>query len=150
MKAKSKVEIKELLESYHNLSECVIEQINWTDFGTTVEVVFDYIWTDDGRIRPDLEHPENVTLKFRLVQEFRMHNALNAAMCAHPEEMGWGLNEIAVARVNDDVYDQYRFLPVPFNHVAFLWEDERRIDIIFSELEVSRQPQLIGLSLPSR
>ncbi|MEJ7712985.1 MAG: hypothetical protein WKF84_24870 [Pyrinomonadaceae bacterium] len=107
-----------------------------------MELIFDYIWTDDGHIRSNLERPENITLKFRLVQEFRMHNALNAVMCAHPEEVGWGLNEVAVARVNDDVHEQHRFLPAPFNHVAFLWEGERRIDIIFSELEVLKQPQM--------
>jgi hypothetical protein len=138
MKAKTKAEIRELLESYHNLSECVIENINWKDYGTTVEVIFDYIWTDDGRVRPKPDRPENITLTFRLVQEFHMHNYLNATMCAQPGELGWGLNEVAVATVGDDVHDQYRFLPVPFNHVAFLWEDERRIDIIFSELEILR------------
>lgn len=140
MKAKTKVEIEELLNSLHHLSECVIEQFNWKDYGTTLEVVFDYIWTDDQRLRSDLERPFHVTLKFRCVQELHLNNALNQYMCARPEEIGWGINEVAMVKVKaeEEALEPYRLLPIPFHHVVFLWEGERRIDIIFSELEVLR------------
>jgi hypothetical protein len=112
MKAKTKVEIEELLNSLHHLSEGVIEQFSRKDYGTTLEVVFNYIWTDDQRLRSDLERPFNVALKFRCVQELHMNNALNKYMCAHPEEIGWGINEVAVvkAKAEEEAPEPYRLL----------------------------------------
>lgn len=144
MKANNKAEIRRLLEGFRNFQECVVEDVKWLDFGTTVEVQLDYTWTDAGQIRPDLEHPEIIVMKFRLVQEFRLSNALNDVMCAEPEQIGWGISEVDVVRLfNEDFFlRQYQFLPAPFHHVAFMFGGDRRIDIIFSELEVSKQPHL--------
>ena len=64
-----------------------------------------------------------------------MSNALNSKMLRNPESINWGLNEVALVKVVDDRLQIYEHSPVPLTHLAFLWEGERRIDVIFSELE---------------
>jgi hypothetical protein len=130
-------DIARILDGYHGLSECVIESVLLKDYGTTVEIGFDYIWDDEGNVRKDLDRVKELTLRFRIVQVFHMENALNASMSRHPENINWGLNEVALVRVvSDDSLPAYAALSVPFNRVDLLWEDERRITLIFSELEV--------------
>jgi hypothetical protein len=137
MKTNEKEQIEKLLDSYHSLSECVIETISLSDYGTTVEVVFNYIWDEEGNVRGDLERPKELVLRFRIVQEFHLANALNAYMCEFPREINWGLNEISrAALLSDDSLNRYGSLPIPFQHMVFYWEGERRLDIIFSELEI--------------
>ena len=52
--------------------------------------------------------------------------------------MNWGMNEIALIRLEDDenMLAPYRDLPLEHHHVAVLWEDDRRIDIVFVHLEI--------------
>ncbi len=143
MKAKTKAEIRELLRSYHNFSECIIEDMRWRDYATTLDVMFNYIWDGQEGISLDPKQPELVVVRFKLVQEFRLNNALNSYMCAHPEELNWGLNEVAMVKISDDDAPQsYPFLPISFNHVILLWEGERKIDILFSEMEILQKPRL--------
>ena len=129
------------IEQYHQFAECILVEINWTNYGTTAELVFNYVWTDDGKIGSNLEQAEIVVLKFKRVQEFHLKNALNDDILAQPERINWGLNEIACVRIEDnaDVLKSYRSLSIPFHHAAILWEDERRIDIVFGDLEVAGQ-----------
>ena len=133
-----------ILEQYHQLAECILLEINWTHYGTTAELAFNYVWTDEGKIRSHLEQEERLVLKFKWVQEFHIKNALNNAMLAQPERINWGLNEIAFVKIeeNEAFLKNYRFLSIPFHHAAILWEDERRIDIVFGDLEVESQASL--------
>jgi hypothetical protein len=132
------------LEQYNQLAECILLEMNWTHSGTTAELVFNYVWTDGGKIRPNLEQEEIVVVKFKLVQEFYIKNALNDAMLAQPERINWGLNEIAFVKIeeNEAFLKNYRFLSIPFHHAVILWEDERRIDIVFGDLEVESRVSL--------
>ena len=134
--------IQELLDKYQTLGECVILNINWLHYGTTIELVFDYVWDDDGKIRTDLEQEDRITLRFRLVQEFHLKNALNSSMVLEPQEMNWGINEIARIKLveNENMLRPYASLPKEFHHIAILWErgDQRRIDIVFSEFDIIR------------
>lgn len=105
MRATSKREIEELLKKYNNFSECVIEQIRWLHYGTTVEVVMNYIWTDEGQIRSDLDRADLVTLRFSLVQKMHIDNALNDSMVSEPEMINWGKNEVSMVRLfSEDVF----------------------------------------------
>jgi hypothetical protein len=138
MKMNRREEIEAFLKRHKNFSECIIEELALKDFGTTFDVVFNYIWTDSGELRPDLDKPNNIGLRFRLVQELSINNSLNSSILGHPESINWGLNEVALVRVmkDDSGLQAGEDLPPLLNHVEFLWEGERRIDVFFSELEV--------------
>jgi catechol-2,3-dioxygenase len=58
-------------------------------------------------------------------------------MLRNPESINWGLNEVALLRVIDDQESKPdKVSTPPLTHVAFLWESNRRIDVVFAELEV--------------
>ncbi len=135
------IQMIKTIEQYNKFAECLLLEINWTHYGTTAELVFNYVWTVDGKIRSNLGQEERVILKFKLVQEFHLKNALSDAILAQPERLNWGINEIALVEIEDnaDFLKTYRGLSIPVHHAAIMWEDERRIDIVFGELEVANR-----------
>ncbi len=141
MKTNDKIEIEDALRRYNNLSDCVIERIDWEHYATMLVFEIDNVRTEDGRIRPDLDRLEIIVLKFSLIQEVHLQNALNSYMCLHPDEFSWGLNEISIAKVvnESDLLRSYVSLPIPFHHVSLLFPGNRQMDIIFSELELLRK-----------
>ena len=138
MKTNDRKEIEEFLKKHKDFSECIIEELSLKDYGTTLEVVFNYIWTESGQPRANLDEPTNIGLRFRLVQELHINNALNSSMLHDPGSINWGLNEVALVEVVNDSTALQTYEPslAPLNHLAFLWEADRRIDVVFSELEV--------------
>jgi hypothetical protein len=139
MRTNKSEEIARALAGYNNLQECVIETMALEDYGTTVEIVFDYIWNERGELREDLDQVRRLIVRFRRVQRFHLENALNPHMSEFPEELNWGLNEIAAMRlVEGDDLATYREFPVPFHRLEIVWEGRRHIDLIFSELEVTQ------------
>lgn len=139
MKTNSSEEIARALADYNNLQECVIETMALEDYGTTVKIVFNYIWNERGEVREDLDQVRRLIVRFRRVQRFHLENALNPHMSEFPEELNWGLNEIAAMRpVEGDDLAAYRDFPVPFHRMEIVWDSGRRIDLIFSEVEVIR------------
>ena len=131
-------EMKRVLERYNKFQECVLTDIVWTNQGTSLEIVFDYIWGEDGKIRSNVDQQAKVVLRFSLVQEFHMRAGLNQAMLAEPDRINWGINEIALVDIDEDetALAPYCGLSLPFYHAIILWETERRIDIVFSHLDV--------------
>jgi len=83
-----------------------------------------------------------ILFRFGRVQEIHFGNALNASMLAEPEQLNWGMNEIAAMRLIDDpnVLNSYRNLPVIFHQVEIRWENERRIQVVFADVNVTRIP----------
>lgn len=134
--------IKSLLESHRNLQECVLLDIRWLHFGTTIELIFDYVWDESGKIRADLNQKEPVIVRLKLVQELHLNNALNESMILEPYQINWGINEVAAVRLeeNQNMLKPYNKLPKPFHHIAVLWErgNVRRIDVVFSEMEIMK------------
>ena len=128
-------EVETWLAKHQGFSECIIERLVLSDYGTTFEVVINYIWDGTGRLRSDLDESRRITLRFLLVQELRINNALTRQMLAAPENINWGLNEVALVMLVEKP-DQIRSDP-SFIHVAFLWEGARRIDVVFAELDVA-------------
>ena len=139
-------QIRQALAALNNLGECVIIELLWEHFGTTITVVFNYIWTDDGKIRSDLAIEYPLVLRFRVVQELIVKNGLNSAKVTKTENMNWGLSEIAAAELVDDekILTPYSNLPVSFHHLVFYWEsgnrklEARQIDVVFSTLEIEK------------
>ena len=137
MKKSEKRDIERFFHDHKDFSECIIEELVLKDYGTTLEVVFNYVWTDSGELLPNLNEPNDVVLRFHLVQQLQICNALTASMLRNPESINWGLNEVALLKViNDHASQADETSSPPLTHVAFLWEGDRRIDVVFVELEV--------------
>jgi len=139
--------IKNLLENFQNFDDCILLSIKWTDFGNTLELTFDYIWDENGKLRHNLNEEEPIVLRFKLVQEFNFKSGLNKSMVLEPEQINWGINEISCIRLleSSDMLKQYESLPKGFHHVGIFWEFDRQIDIIFSEMEIIKR----GLKIAS-
>ena len=130
--------IKAYLKQHHDFGECILQDIRWRHFGTVIDLVFDYIWTDAGAVRPEYKPPTLKTISLHGVQELHVHNALNEYMSLHPDELDWGLSEVSSVRLIDDelLLAPYSTLPLPLHHLRLNWEDERRIEAVFGTMEV--------------
>ncbi len=141
--------IKSLLASYRNFQECVLLDIKWLHYGTTIELTFDYSWNKQGKIRENLNEKEPIVMSFKLVQEFHLTNALNESMVLDPYRINWGINEVAAIRLEEHstMLKPYEELPKEFQHIAILWErgNMRRIDVVFSELEIRKGLKAVAI-----
>lgn len=139
MKRQTHREIATALERLHNLAECLLQDLRLIAFGSAIELSFKYIWTADGRVHRDLDaFDEVVYLRLHLVHEMALHGALTEAQLLHPDQINWGLQEVAVVRLASADAEGGRFahIPFPVHHLEVLWEGERRLDFYFSYLEV--------------
>lgn len=133
-------EFSDILRIYNNFDECVILDVALRDYQTTLELSINNIWETPETIRANLDEVDMVVVTFKLVQEIHVSNDLNSSKLLEPERMDWGMNAIALFRLEDDhvLLDRYKDLPVRFHHMAILWESERRIDIVFAHLEIKK------------
>lgn len=133
--------MKDLLARYHNFGECILLDVRWKQRGFSLELVFDYIWKGEDVVRDNLDVEERVVIRFSAVQEFHASHEWNDYILSEPEIINWGSAEVAQVRLEDSepLLGKYRSRPMPFHHVSIRWESERRIDIVFSELEIFRE-----------
>lgn len=135
---KNRRELTALLDLYHSFEECVIEEIRFTDFATSVVIVLNNIWNPSGSLRENLDVKQLVTLKFVLVEEFRIFNALSETMRTHAQEMNWGFNEISMIRLEPESTSTGSLgVRNASNYVSILWENDRQIEIGFEQLHVA-------------
>lgn len=130
-------EYKELLKKYKDFQECVLLGIEWKNFGLTVDFVFDYFWAKEKeKDNIDKEYP--VIVRFNLIQEIHIIRDLNAQVIKNPEEVNWGINEISKISIEEteEVLSRYKNLPKPFYLAIIYWEKRRKIEIIFSDMEI--------------
>ena len=69
-------EIEEFLRQHNAFAECIIEELALKHYGTTFEVVINYIWNADGGIRSRSRRSQENLLRFQLVEELNVNNAL--------------------------------------------------------------------------
>lgn len=144
MMLRTEESIRRFLQQHHEFGECVLLDIRWHHFGTVLDLVFDYAWDDiragerQSRIRADVNTPLLKTIRCHLVEELHLKNGLTPAMMESPRSIAWGFSEVAAVRLENDerFLSPYRSALVPFHHLACLWEEERRIDLVFSWMEV--------------
>ncbi|MGE5621299.1 MAG: hypothetical protein ACM3U0_01865 [archaeon] len=153
MKASIKVKIREILYKHYEFGECIIEDIRWVNYGTSLEIKVNYIWTDSngffiessgkhsvkyGTIRPNLDIPVIKTLKFNLVQEFHLKNFLPIDSPEDEDSIGWGYSEIGAIRIEDNslFLSHYWKEAIDYQHMCIYFSDDRRLDIVFHELEI--------------
>lgn len=126
----------EILLKYNSFSECIIRDIFFSKYQTVVDIKMDYIWNDHGE--KDLNNTSGINLRFEYVQEIIIKNSLNLNMIENIDHLNWGINEISYVKIiNDiDLLSPYKHLPLLFQHGAIVWEDSRRIDIVFAYMSV--------------
>jgi hypothetical protein len=138
MTIESPGEMEVRLRELRNFEECVLEELRWCHFGTVIELVFDYIWQDDGSVRPEYVGPKFRTIVLQNVQEIHIDNALTEYMMFHPNELNWGASEVAAVRLVNESRNllKYRSVALPLHHLRCEWEGERRIDVIFATMVI--------------
>lgn len=138
MICESSESIEAYLKQHHDFGECILQDISWRHFGTIIDLVFDYIWTDAGTVRPEYKPSVQKTIRLHGVQELHIYNALNESMSLHPDKLNWGLSEVSSVRLMNDelLLARYCTLPLPLHHLRLNWEGDRRIEAVFGTMEV--------------
>lgn len=95
-------EVQALLHAYRDFSECIVDAIEWADFGTTIRLTIDYIWMPDGSVRPDNDLKFIITLAAHGVEEARFFNRLSIAQRNDLSRVDWGFAEISRVSIRDD------------------------------------------------
>lgn len=117
MRVETPEAISSWLERSGALSEALMKELCLVNHGYSVHMEFSVIVDPDGRV---LEEPLDVGVDLDGVQQFALTGGLTTAMLEHPEEIGWGLSEVAQVRVaSADVGVRFEAL----------WEGARRIEI---------------------
>jgi hypothetical protein len=117
MKVDTAEGINRWLEQSRALSEALMKELCLLNYGYSVHVEFSVIIDAEGRV---LDDPLDVGFDLDGVQRLTLEGGLTARMLERPEEIGWGLSEVALVRVAPSD-DGVRF--------EALWEGERRIEI---------------------
>jgi len=128
-------EISNELKRYNSFEECIIEDIRFHNYLSTVEIDFNYIYDKMGLIRSDLEDKKILTLQFSLVSELRFIGGLSLENLQNIENANWSLNEIALVKLKDNQEDLLTFNG-RLNQISILWEGVRELNIIFYEFKI--------------
>jgi len=136
------------LKDFNSFQECIVERVEFSRFRTRLEIVINYIWDDGGRVRTDIDERQVLyRLTFDPVFEVRFVSGLTAYQSSHLDELNWGLNEISRITPLDIQQDQEQYAGFPgmIQGVSVQWswnttsaEHDRRIDVVFSNLEIAR------------
>ena len=153
MKETEKVKIRELLYNNYEFNECILEEVNWLKYGSSIEFRLNYIFTDSkgfyidssgkhciktGKHRENIDIPFIKTIRFNLVQEFLLKNFLPIDNKEEISNINWGFSEIDVLRIEDNevFLSYYRKEEIKYHHFTVFFDGGRRIDIVCNELEI--------------
>ena len=78
------------LQAVDNLGECLLSALTLTHHGYSVELQFEHL--RQGRSVPETAV---VTVVMKAVQELHVNGYLSQRMVDHPDEINWGLSEVA-------------------------------------------------------
>lgn len=118
-----------MLKDHKYFQECVLENIIFDHYGTTVILWFDYIWSKNCDIRENLDEKQIIKLKFSSVNRFVIENELSKSVLEKPEMINWGFNEISKINMIQ-THNSSQFL-----QMEILWETKRKILIEFVNLD---------------
>jgi len=141
MKIQTITQIQAFLQKHFEFAECIIESIVFSKYATSVTICVNSIWDSSGNVREDLNRKRQiVVMEFQLVKTFTLINDWTTSMIEEPEAIGWGLNEIALVR---SLPPESQSEPVDFVKVEFLWEGNRRIEVVFCGLDVTERDEVV-------
>ena len=119
-----KTRILNMLKEHYYFQECILENISFQDYGTTIVLTFNYVWSKDYKIRPNLDEKQTINLRFSSVNRIVIDNELSDSVICEPEMINWGFNEIS--KINLIEAPNSKFI-----QVEILWETKRKILIEF-------------------
>lgn len=116
------------LERWNNFEDCLLHDVHPVMFGYGLELVLNYVWSEDGTVRPDaVEKPRLVVLRLLGLESLEFRGGLSPAMKQEPEAINWGLTEVASVRAKEAPSEMA---------IAVEWESERKITAQFVEMEI--------------
>lgn len=121
-----RLEVYNKLREYNNFQECIIEDIFFTEYGTSVEITFNNIWSNVKEIRKNIDKKQIVKIKFFIVNKFLIENNLSEDFI---NRLNWGFNEISILKFIETSDND-------FMRVEILWETERKIIIEFRDMDI--------------
>jgi hypothetical protein len=129
-------EAEEGLRRHRNLEECLLEDVRWRRYGSEIHLVFNSVWDESGELRARiLEEPRHVEIRGLGVHELELVNNLSRGMVENPEQLNWGLAEVAVVRLEDArVGDQDAVQAV------VQWDSERSLRILAADVRLLELP----------
>jgi len=128
--------MRAMLERWRNFEECILEDVGWRDYGTTLDFAFRYIWKDGTAVFRDDEEAPLVVMRLLQVHEFELLNALNEAQLRFPERLNWGYSEIAMVRLQPDSATPPESGAPRWQKLECLWEGRRHISVSFIAMEM--------------
>lgn len=139
-------EMQAALAYYDWFDQCLVQDVRWDRFGTTIHIDFDYIWDEGGasggQLRSDFKL---VTVSLIGVQELIVRNALTEMLLAH---LNWSFSEISLVRLEQVSKEAYPGMPGQPYRLQFPWEgrDHRQFEVTFYEMRVqeSIEPNSLG------
>ena len=131
--------IEEELTNYNHFEECVIDEIRFSEFGTTINILIDNIWDENNKLRKNLSEKSNIQISFSIVQEFTLHNAMNTLMINEINRLDSGINVISMIKIEDAKNYTSIYSDIPVNFImSILWEGGWRIDIVFRYCSITK------------
>jgi len=130
------------LHAYRDFDECVVLELRWLWWGTSLAIDVDYIWHDDGTVRSREDDRRVVSIQFFGVSEVRIVNDLTDSMVTETSSLTWGSGEIACLRIEQADPPARSRLTMPSYTAVFRREGYAWIEITFTgwEFSESRQP----------
>lgn len=130
-------EMIKTIDRYKSFQECILTALEFKDGLTSVEFTIDFLYDVNGNFRAAPE-PQMIKLKLNQTQLFKFNGDLSKSQLERPDLINWGLNEVSIVKIKDSspLLDMCSSSP-GFFHCEFLWESNRKIDVIFRSMEVS-------------
>lgn len=121
------------LARWRNLEECLLYEVRSVQGFYSAELEFDYTWGPDGLVRPDVDDvPLLVTLRLIGIEDFHLVGALTKGMREFPDQIDWGISEVAGVRVEG---------AGPLLKLTVAWEGKRSLTVTCMSIEVD-EPEL--------
>lgn len=126
--AREIAELNAALRKWRRFEECVLHEIRSTDAFFTLDLIFDYIWNDEGRVRDGLgDDLSLVKVTASVIKELTFEDGFSEAMRRWPEQVNWGIAEVAEVSISSDGLNL---------RLIVSWENDRRIEIVCGSIEV--------------
>lgn len=118
------------LASQHDLRECVLLRACFDHYLYSLDLEFDQIWSPIGDVRGDIHQTlQPVLIRLEGIHRFALDGGLSDRMVECPNEMDWGLNEVALVRASERGPLNSRVTGSTTVALEVQWEGARRIEV---------------------
>lgn len=119
------------LSRFRNFDQCLLREVRLVRFGTELELEFEYIWDDHRADGVLLAEPfPRVVIRLEVVDSVDMRLELPPGLLEDPNEVNWGLSEVAMVRVEKLPHEDRR------HRLEVRWETDRRITATFRRMRI--------------